>query len=347
MKTWLVLLIVAMVAHPAAGAAGHYVPVAGDSFAYSETETLSNGVGNYTGYTENWFSNGSFTISAILANGTANATYGTSGHWLNNQGQGSPWSESGSFTFSPSTFHYVQGSDNQTGYVNPFVWFYINNSLPQDASFYLLNTPMNVVSRDATFGLALSPTGYVRSILTEGNGSYQRNDVYGQFTATYEWTAQFDPSTGYILGYTYVESDSDGAGDGFTWTDVVSDTHTSFALTTAAAPPAAATPFPWLEVVIVVVVVVVVLLLILVAVYALRRSRGRRSAPGVNLPQHPASAPTAPPFGAPPPIDLLPRDQPAVQQVVVRETVKVPCKFCGTLIDSTATTCPQCGAPRT
>jgi RNA polymerase subunit RPABC4/transcription elongation factor Spt4 len=27
--------------------------------------------------------------------------------------------------------------------------------------------------------------------------------------------------------------------------------------------------------------------------------------------------------------------------------VKVPCRYCGTLMDSTATVCPKCGAPRT
>ncbi|HEV8049715.1 MAG TPA: zinc ribbon domain-containing protein [Thermoplasmata archaeon] len=27
--------------------------------------------------------------------------------------------------------------------------------------------------------------------------------------------------------------------------------------------------------------------------------------------------------------------------------MKVPCRYCGTLMDSTATVCPKCGAPRT
>ena len=32
-----------------------------------------------------------------------------------------------------------------------------------------------------------------------------------------------------------------------------------------------------------------------------------------------------------------------VQQVVVREIVKIPCRFCGSLIENTQTRCPFCG----
>ncbi len=54
-----------------------------------------------------------------------------------------------------------------------------------------------------------------------------------------------------------------------------------------------------------------------------------------------------PPPGPPPEnIDLTPK-QPPVQQIVIKEVVKVKCRYCGALIDSTAETCPICGAPRT
>ena len=92
------------------------------------------------------------------------------------------------------------------------------------------------------------------------------------------------------------------------------------------------------------VVVVIVLVLLL---YALVR-RARRAHP---LPRHSAGgrpnyAPP-PPGPAPPPISLAPSDQPWIQQVVVKEVVKVNCRYCGSLIDSTAETCPFCGATRT
>ena len=32
-----------------------------------------------------------------------------------------------------------------------------------------------------------------------------------------------------------------------------------------------------------------------------------------------------------------------VQQVVVREIVKIPCRFCGSLMENTQTRCPHCG----
>ena len=338
-------LLVVVLLWPAAATAtgaGHYVPVAGDRLAYSETVTVTNGQGNYTGYSEAGYYNGSISIAAVLPNGTDSASYQSSGTYQNSLGEHYPWSEAGSFTFSAATFLYVQGSDNQTGYLNPSVWFYMDNTLGRGGAFFLLNTPMSVVSTDFAFPLALSSTGYVATIFAEGNGSYQRHDAYGNFTATYNWKAYFDPGTGYVVGYRYSEVDSDAAGDGFTYTDTLTDTQTTFPLTPTSAPPPPSPPttFPWLIVATVAVIVVVALLVVAVALR-------RRSHP--PLPRHPATpAPgTLPSYPPPPPLNLIPRDQPPVQQVVIRETVKVPCRYCGTLIDSTATACPKCGASRT
>ncbi len=322
---------------------GHYLPAAGDRFAYAETITVTNGTGNYSGYTETGSYTGSIAVTAVAPNGTANATYAASGTYQNDQGADYPWSEGGSFSFSGTSFHYVAGTDNQTGYVDPYVWFYMNDSLGPGAPFDLLNSPMTVVGTDVPFALASSPTGYVASIFTEGNGSYQRDDAYGDFAAAYNWKAYFDPGTGYILGYVYTEHDSDSAGDGFTYTDRLTDTQTSFALTSTSPPPSTSTTpsFPWL---IVVAAIVVVVIVVLVVAVALRRRRR-----GPALPRHPTTAVpgTMPTFAPPAPVNLIPRDQPPVQQVVIRETVKVPCRYCGTLMDSTATNCPNCGAPRT
>lgn len=329
----------------------HYVPRAGDGFHYQETIFLSNGEGNYTGYTESSFYNGSISVTGTNPNGTESAAYASSGTYRNSLGQDQPWSESGSFTFSSSTYHYVQGTDNQTGYIDPYVWFYVNSSAAPGSTVWLLNTRMNVVSTDAPFASPLSSTGWASTIATDGNGTYQRHDVYGTFTATYHWTANFDPTTGYIVGYEYVETDTDGLGDGFTWTDRLSDTQTTFALTSTSAPPgggggsglSAEETFALVGV-----AVLVLVLVIVVAVVVLARRANRGSRAGGTLPRH-SSGEAPPPPGAawtPPPIDLIPRDQP-VPQVVLRETVKVPCRFCGTLVDSTATACPKCGAPRT
>lgn len=96
----------------------------------------------------------------------------------------------------------------------------------------------------------------------------------------------------------------------------------------------------------VIVAVVFVVILIIVVVWLLSRRRPR-------LPQHAApgnigfGVPPPPPYGSmagAPPIHLTPSQQP-VPQVVLRETVKVQCRYCGNLIDVTDKVCPNCGAP--
>ena len=348
MIRWLVFLLpLALLLVPMSGMSpSHYLPGAGDSFHYAETIVLSAGTGNYTGYSENSNYNGSIAVTSVLPNGTESATYQASGTFRNSTGTTQPWSERGTFTFSATTFHYVRGTDNQTGYVNPYVWFYMDNSLGQGSTFFILNTPMNVVSTSYPYPNSLSPTGYVRTIFAEGNGSHQRNDVYGKFTASYQWQEFFDISTGYVVGYSYSETDSDRAGDGFVWTDTLSDTQTTFGLTAAPAPPmtniGSSSALMSTLLFSLVFFLPVTLGLAAIIVWIQRKKAAR-------LQRHP-TAPipgTLPSYAPPPPVDLIPRDQPLVQQVVIRETVKVPCRFCGTLIDSTALACPKCGAPRT
>lgn len=333
-------------------AVDHYTPHVNDGFHYYETVVLNGGTGNYSGYTENTWVNGSISVTGIAANGTVNASYQNTDHWVNNQGGGGyPPSSAGKFGFSPRTFVYVNGTDNQTGYTSPvYVWFYMNNSLATGASFDLLNTPFSVVSTN--FSYDLGGSRYVATISTEGTGTYQRDDVYGIFTASYTWKSYFDPGTGYIVGYLYTEHDSDSAGDGFTWTDTLFVTQTSYTLTPAAAPPpSSSSPFSNPLVIALIAVVVLVVVVIIVA-WAVSRSRRNRPRP---LPQHAAPgnigfgapAPPPPPYapmGGASPIHLTPSQQP-VPQVVLRETVKVKCQYCGTLIDVTDKVCPNCGAP--
>jgi len=100
---------------------------------------------------------------------------------------------------------------------------------------------------------------------------------------------------------------------------------------------------PWLLYAVVgVVLLVIVVLLVYLAL------RHRRSGP--RLPRHAGAGQVSyaplPPGAPPPPISLSPGDQPRIQQVVVKEVVKVNCRYCGSLIDSTAEKCPFCGATR-
>jgi len=40
-------------------------------------------------------------------------------------------------------------------------------------------------------------------------------------------------------------------------------------------------------------------------------------------------------------------DPAVVREVVIKEVVRIPCKFCGSLVENTALKCPDCGAPLT
>ena len=110
----------------------------------------------------------------------------------------------------------------------------MNNSIPKGSSFYLLNTEMTVMSTNYSYYLP-SQNRNVNTIFAQGTSNYLRNDQYGQFTATYTWNAYFDPSTGYIVGYSYVEHDTNSSGNGFTYSDDLYLNSTSYPLTTAAA----------------------------------------------------------------------------------------------------------------
>lgn len=342
----LVLLLLSPLSAAVATPRSHPLPRAGDRFAYAETVLVTNGTGNYTGYSDAGHYNGSIGVTSVAPNATANATYAASGTYSNSLGQRSPWSEGGTFSFSGSTFLYVRGTDNQTGYTNPAVWFYMDASLGRGATFPSLDTPMTVVATNESYPLASSSTGYVATIFAEGNGSYQRHDVYGTFTAVYTWKEFFDPRSGYIVGYVNTETDTDATGDGFSYSDVLRVTSTSYALTPVSAPSGPSSggsgtggsSILLLEAL--AAVVIVVGAVVAAAVVLRRRSPA--------IPRHPTTpAPgTLPTYAAPPPLHLGVGDQPAVQQVVIRETVKVPCRYCGTLMDPTDAVCPKCGAPR-
>lgn len=436
---WLVLalLLGAMLSvglAPAAKASGgHYTPMVGDKIAYTESIVIDDGYGNYTGYVENDYYNGSLLVTG-LSGPLVTVEYENTGVETNNNPTSQPFYDNGNFTFSDQNDSYVQGTDQQ-GFYDPLtVWFYMNNSLAQGGTFSLLNTPVTLQSTSTSYPLSVSSTGYAQTLFAEGTGSFA-NTPYGDFTATYSYLTYFDPSTGYILGYSYLEEDHDGSGNGFTYSDNLHVTSTTFALTTDTAPSTdtvtfsvsgsgcsalfnggnftngqstsvqagatyllaaypcngnsfsswsstagtlgsssasptfltvsssgtltanftpVPTPFPWA---VVIAVIILVLLFVLLLVLLLRH---RRSAPRGNLPQHGGAGyvPYGPApggmqggygggYSSPPPLNLTPSGQPAVQQIVVKETVKVPCAYCGTLIDSTATACPKCGAPRT
>ena len=217
----------------------------------------------------------------------------------------------------------------------------MDNSIPEGGTFYLLNTAMSVKSENYSYYLP-SQNRSVYAIFAQGDSNYQRNDVYGQFTATYTWKTYFDPSSGYIIGYDYTEHDTSPSGTGFTYTENLYINSASYPLTTApAANPNEISDL--MKDAVLIAAIVIIIAIILSIFYAVSRRR--------RLPKHPSQQPvyTPPsePPSTPPPQDInLTPKQPPVQQIVIKEVVKVKCRYCGALIDSTAEKCPFCGAPR-
>jgi hypothetical protein len=345
-----IALFIALFVSPIAAA---YVPHVGDHFSYYEVTDLGSGTGDYAGYTEHATYNGMESVNGVNTDGTVSAHYDYSYSWSNSTGTIETGNPSGDFMFSSITFLYVNGTDDQSGYVNPTVWFVMDNSIPVGGTFSLLNTEMTVMSTNYSYYLP-SHNGNVNVIFAQGQSSYDRNDVYGQFSASYTWKAYFDPSTGYIVGYTYDEQDIDPSGTGFTYAENLYVTLTSYQLTAAspnntgretptpAASTSVTTPIitPNVAYIAGATLLIVVIIIIIVLIYAFsRRSRN-------TIPQHPYQQQPPPPGPPPENIDLTPK-QPPVQQIVIKEVVKVKCRYCGALIDSTAEICPICGAPRT
>jgi hypothetical protein len=319
-----------------------YAPQTGDSFNYSQTITVNNGQNSYAGYSDQTHTTGMEKMNSIIGSNVS-ATYSYSFQFSNNQGFSNSSSSSGNYTWSSSTFTYLKGTDNQVGYSSPvYVWFAMNPSLPVGGSFYALNTQFTVQSKNYSLQLPTEGNKYVQTIQAKGTGQYQRNDSYGQFTASYTWYEYFDPSTGYIVGYNYVEQDNgsyQGQAGSFTYTDNLYVTSTSYNLAPGTPPITSISDVLLGLVPYFVVGIVVVIFITVIAVYASRRRRRMDT-----IPEHPLSPPGAPPSTPwEPKIDLGSKPP---QQVVIRDVAKVNCKYCGTLIPTTADRCPYCGGPR-
>lgn len=323
-----------------------FSPKMDDFFNYDEVVTVNNGTGGYLGYADQTVYNGTEVVTGVngdIVSMTYTSNYNYSSNQFTNTTSGT---QSGPFAINSSSLLYLNGTDGQTGYTNPNVWFAMDNTLPVGSSFYLLDSLFTVTSTNASYYVpTMNET--VETIAAVGTGSYQRNDSYGLFSASYIWNAYFDPASGYIVGYNYVEQDTN-PNSTFTETDNLYISSSSYPLTVTSAPATTSVPLvttsfssssaagvAGISYTDVIIGVVILGLLIALIAFALSR-RGRRPP---DIPRHPYSS-------APPSIDLTPKSQPPVQQVVIKEVAMIPCAYCGALMESTAKVCPRCGAPR-
>jgi hypothetical protein len=318
-----------------------FSPQPGDYFSYYEIQNVGNGT-NYGGYSDHTTTTGTETMNDVAQNGTVSAHYSYSWSFSNNTGPTQTGSSSGNFTYSSNIFLYLKGNDSQTGYVGPItVWFAIDNTKPVGGTFYLLDTLMTVQSTDYSYHLT-SENRDVDAIFASGSSNYERRDSYGNFSATYTWNAYFDPSSGYIIGYSYQEQDTNSSlAEGFSYTDQLYVTSTSYPLTVASTNAGSTGLTQYLGDIVIIVIVLVIIIIIAVAL-----SRRRKKLPKHSQQFPPPGQYYRPPPGPPPQVDLTPKEPP-VEQIVIKEVVKVKCRYCGALIDGTVQTCPFCGAPRT
>lgn len=250
-----------------------YTPKVGDHFSFYEVENVGKGTGDYAGYTDQTIVNGTEVVNGTIESGIVPVTYSFVWTFSNNTGGTNSGKLSGNFTFSSLAFLYVKGTDNQTG---SYVWFCMNNLIPNGGTFYLLNTEMTAMSKDYSYSLP-SANENVEAIYAQGSSSYQRNDVYGQFNAAYTWKAYFDPTSGYIIGYDYTEQDTNASGNGFTLTDILYINSASYSLTAVASGGNSD--------LLLIVIAVIIIVVIVIALYAVStRRRPKRSSQQSNIP---------------------------------------------------------------
>jgi hypothetical protein len=107
-----------------------FTPHSGDTFSYYEVTDLGSGTGDYAGYTEQTTYSGTETVTGVSSDGAVSAHYSYTYSWRNSSGSTETGNPSGDFTFSSKNFLYINGTDDQTGYTNPTVWFAMDNSIP-------------------------------------------------------------------------------------------------------------------------------------------------------------------------------------------------------------------------
>ncbi len=192
-------------------------PRTGDFFEFEQTTTVNQGYGYYyEGYTETTHSHYRYTVQSATS---SKATVAGTGSWTYSNSTGGSLSGNEPYTivFFLMNRTYLSGID--VGVADPAsakVWFWIPVPVAVGQSLYVLDEPLTVKSTGVTYWIGAVPH---TAILLEGTGSYLRNDVYGTFEATYDDKLYFDPTSGFVLGEQYTETDTGTGsyiGNGFT-----------------------------------------------------------------------------------------------------------------------------------
>ncbi len=199
----LCLALVLLAAAPAVAGA----PQVGDFFEFDQSTTVTDGTGAYYGYSEATHSHYRYSIESLA--GDAVTVAGT-GSWTFSNSTGVTLSGSNPYTivFSLSSRVYYSGID--VGVTDPStarVWFWIPVPVKVGDVLQVLDESLTVESTSSTYWVGAVPH---TAILLGGAGAYTRNDVYGNFLATYTDKYYYDPTTGFIVAEQYSELDQSG-----------------------------------------------------------------------------------------------------------------------------------------
>jgi ribosomal protein S18 acetylase RimI-like enzyme len=198
----------------------------GQWFAFTYDIYLDNGVGNYSGYTEQTLEQYRYTVLSVVG---TNVTMNGSGTWQysNNNGGSSSGTWAETFSFDSATRLYTWGFDVLGNYTKPYVWFWVPTPLSAGETVRILSSNYTVQSLSSDAWLGAIPVPRVGALL-QTSGSYIRDDDYGGFEATWTDMYWFDPRSGYVIGEVYTEQDSNGLGDGFRWREIATVTSSSY-----------------------------------------------------------------------------------------------------------------------
>lgn len=345
MKALVILAVILMLGLSFSALSVHETPTVskGECFQYREILTVSNGKGNYSGYSCNIYINGTEVVTGLSNNSSVDMKYNYSCVIISpSEKYTYPQRAHGVFNFSSNTCDYINGTDNETGDNGTHVWFYVNPNIEVGNRTSLLGTSMKVRSNQYNY----TPPNHkyiIDTVYLSGIGTCNRNDSLGNFNANYTWNAYFDHSSGFIAAYTYKQTDLNAQGDGFTCTETLYVSHSSYGVNISEVTPVsekAPAPFPYTDLFLIIAFIFVVIIVVAIAV-----SRGKKNklnqhssvSSGVNMKHEHSDNEN----------EIKPEpEQKETEQVVIKEIVKVKCQYCGALIDSTVDKCPFCGAPR-
>jgi GNAT superfamily N-acetyltransferase len=170
-------------------------------FEYIYNWDLIGTGGWYEGYTENFRSSGHYTID--FNGDTADVIARVSWTWEENYYHTSDGAiDNYLFTYSLINGSYLSGDDQDYNATGLNVWFHIPNGVTQ-SSYQILDTYYDVLGDGVIW------VGYLMPFIGKqlhSEGTYDRDDIYGQFDVVFNTNNYFTPK-GYLIGEFYTEHD--------------------------------------------------------------------------------------------------------------------------------------------